>query len=112
MKISTHVLDTSVGRPAAGVRVAVEWQQDGDWFHMVELVTDRDGRTDVTVGPSYAELHQGGGNFRLSFATGAYFGGETFYPEVLIAFRAADPHQDYHVPLLISPFGYSTYRGS
>lgn len=111
MKISTHVLDTSQGRPAAGVRITLEWQQDGDWVHMVEVETDRDGRTDVSIGPESFERGMGD-NFRLRFATGAYFGGETFYPEVLIAFRAADPRQDYHVPLLISPFGYSTYRGS
>jgi 5-hydroxyisourate hydrolase len=105
-RISTHILDSSVGRPAAGV--AVELASDAGVI--ASGVTDADGRV--------AELWQGvleSGTYRLRFAVGDYFrqtGRETFYPSVVIEFSVADPDQHYHVPLLLSPFGYSTYRGS
>lgn len=105
-QISTHILDTSVGRPAPGV--AVELSHDEQVLG--SGVTDADGRL-MELGPARLEA----GTYRLRFATGEYFertGGETFYPSVSIDFSVADPAEHFHVPLLISPFGFSTYRGS
>ncbi len=106
--ISTHVLDTSVGRPAAGVSVLLEAI---DPFTVLgSAVTDDDGRVGE-LGPAIGHP----GNYRLIFETAAYFGasGRTcFYPQVIVAFTLTDPADRLHVPLLLSPFGYSTYRGS
>ena len=105
-QISTHILDTSVGRPAAGVTVELSQQDEV----IASGVTDADGRL-MELGPQRLEA----GTYRLRFATGEYFqqtGSETFYPSVSIDFSVADPEQHFHVPLLISPFGFSTYRGS
>jgi 5-hydroxyisourate hydrolase len=105
-QISTHILDTSVGRPAAGV--AVELSQNGRL--VASGVTDADGRL-MELGPDRLEA----GTYRLRFATREYFlqsGRDTFYPSVAIDFSVADPEEHFHVPLLISPFGFSTYRGS
>ena len=103
--LSTHVLDTAVGRPAVGVRVTLESAAGAT---LGEGATDADGRLPV-IG---SEL--GAGDYRLRFDTAAYFaqvGVTGFYPEVVVAFTvAADEH--YHVPLLLTPHGYSTYRGS
>jgi 5-hydroxyisourate hydrolase len=100
--LSTHVLDTALGRPAAGVRVSLE-TADGE--HIGSGTTDADGR----VGALAERLVPGG--YVLRFATGAYLGADAFYPEVVVTFRVGgDEH--YHVPLLLSPYGYSTYRGS
>jgi 5-hydroxyisourate hydrolase len=99
--LSTHVLDTSRGRPAAGIAVRVE----GSGVVVGEGVTDDDGR----VGDLGHGLEPG--DYVVRFATGDYLGAGAFYPEVAVAFRiGADEH--YHVPLLLNPFGYSTYRGS
>ncbi len=98
MSLSTHVLDTSAGRPAAGVRVRLELRDDG-WRTIAEDRTDDDGRISGWDTPEP-------GVYRLVFEVA----GE-FYPEVTVAFRVTDGSH-YHVPLLISPFGYSTYRGS
>jgi 5-hydroxyisourate hydrolase len=105
-QISTHILDTSIGRPAPGVGVELLL---GDEV-VASGVTDADGRL-MRLGPDRLEA----GTYRLRFATGAYFqqaGRETFYPSVSIDFSVGDPEQHFHVPLLISPFGFSTYRGS
>jgi 5-hydroxyisourate hydrolase len=105
-QISTHVLDTSVGRPAPGV--AVELSQEDRVI--ASGVTDADGRL-MTLGPDRLEP----GSYRLRFATADYFrraGRETFYPSITIDFSVGDPEEHFHVPLLISPFGFSTYRGS
>jgi 5-hydroxyisourate hydrolase len=104
--LSTHVLDTALGRPAPGVPVTLEHQG----VTLGHAVTDRDGRVrDWGTSVSLAS-----GSYRLVFAVGEYFGarGVTgFYPTITIEFLVGDdPH--YHVPLLLSPFGYSTYRGS
>lgn len=104
--LSTHVLDTARGRPAVGLRVVLE---SGGGVTLGEAVTDHDGRVrDLVPGDLAA------GTYRLHFDTGAWFardGVEGFYPEVVVAFEVAgDAH--FHVPLLLSPFGYSTYRGS
>jgi 5-hydroxyisourate hydrolase len=98
--LSTHVLDTATGRPAAGVRVRLE-SRSGD--RLVESVTDDDGRV-ASLGGDLVR-----GDYVLRFDTGTY--GNDFYPEVLVAFTVADDRH-HHVPLLLSPYGYSTYRGS
>ena len=105
--LSTHVLDTSVGSPAAGITVVLETvagQSLGDG------ITDGDGRVG-SIGPERLES----GDYRLRFASGPYFAGrgvDAFYPEVVVVFTIADADQHYHVPVLLNPFGYSTYRGS
>jgi 5-hydroxyisourate hydrolase len=106
--ITTHVLDSARGRPAAGVPVRLERAPGGE--PLGEARTDGDGRV-RELGP--ARLDAGG--YRLVFDTGGYFaatGQRGFYPEVAVAFRVEDPDEHYHVPLLLSPFAYSTYRGS
>lgn len=108
--ITTHVLDTSRGRPAAGVRVALECAVDSGWETVGRATTDADGRAgDLLASPPRE------GCFRLTFDTGAYFsalGDAGFYPEVSVTFTVSPGEEHYHVPLLLSPFGYSTYRGS
>lgn len=112
MGLSTHVLDLATGRPAAGVAVRLERAgSDGRWQAIGEGATDGDGRLRTLLPDGGLEA----GSWRLSFATGAWMaaqGRECFYPEVVVVFRVADPRQHHHVPLLLSPFGYSTYRGS
>jgi 5-hydroxyisourate hydrolase len=105
VSISTHVLDAVTGRPAAGITVRLLAGED----LLAEAVTDRDGRCRLT------EAATGGGTYRLVFATGPWFaeqGRETFYPEVVLTFVVQEPAERHHVPLLLSPFAYSTYRGS
>jgi 5-hydroxyisourate hydrolase len=104
--ITTHVLDTAKGKPAAGIAVALEVREGDRWTRVAEGVTDADGRL-----RSLTDSHQvRRGSYRLTFQTGAYSRG--FFPEVVIAFSVDDPSEHFHVPLLLSPFGYSTYRGS
>ncbi len=106
--VTTHVLDTSYGRPAAGVMVVLE-QAVGDPPILATGVTDDDGRVS-DLGPQRLDP----GSYRLRFNTGGYFaetGAATFFPEVVITFEVGD-EQHYHLPLLLNPFGYSTYRGS
>lgn len=105
MTLSTHILDTSRGRPAADVGVGLDIRQDGTWDRVAEGRTNQDGRL-----AGWQTEHAG--EYRLVFDTGGYLGPDAFYPEVVVAFRVADPGEHFHVPLLISPFGYSTYRGS
>lgn len=109
--ITTHVLDTSRGRPAAGVSVVLEIRSGERWRELGRAATDSDGRARQLL-PA-GEL--AAGTYRLSFDTGAWFeaqGIEGFYPEASIVFTVRGGGQHYHVPLLLSPFGYSTYRGS
>jgi 5-hydroxyisourate hydrolase len=101
--ITTHVLDTAAGRPAVGIAVRLEGQ-GGEVLG--DAVTDRDGRV-RTLGPETLSV----GRYRLVFDTAGYFA-ESFFPEVVITFTVADPAQHYHVPILLSPFAFSTYRGS
>lgn len=107
--LSTHVLDTSAGRPAVGLRLTLE---SADGAVVASGVTDDDGR----VGDLAADLPAG--DHRIRFDTGAWFaeqGVTAFYPEVVVAFTVGGDAADdehFHVPLLLSPFGYSTYRGS
>lgn len=110
--ITTHVLDTASGRPAAGVAIRLERQKGESWELLGTGQTDGDGRLRNLLAPDHT-LKQG--NYRLSFETGAYFsalGMKTFFPSASIVFAVEDPSQHFHVPLLLSPFGYSTYRGS
>jgi 5-hydroxyisourate hydrolase len=110
--ITTHVLDTSQGRPAAGVPVTLEVEVAGGWELVGKGTTDKDGRVADLV-PE--EMMLQASVYRLMFDTARYFAAcevEGFYPQVTIVFKLSDPAQDYHVPLLLSPFGYSTYRGS
>ena len=102
-RITTHVLDTARGVPAAGVPVALRL---GDRL-LAEAVTNAQGRTDV---PLLEGLERG--VHELTFAVGAYFGGEGFLDEVPVRFRVDDPGAHFHVPLLVSPWSYATYRGS
>ena len=109
MTVSTHVLDATAGRPAAGVPLSLSYRSPGSpdaaWVPAGSGETDADGRHRFTATEP--------GVYRLTFGTGAYFatrGVETFYPEVTVTFSVSDGH--YHVPLLLSPFAYSTYRGS
>jgi 5-hydroxyisourate hydrolase len=108
MSLSTHVLDATTGRPAIGVPVRLE---RGDGGTLASAATDADGRIKDWGGAEAAEP----GRYRLIFDTGAYFavrGIGTFYPEVAVTFAIGDPSEHYHVPLLLSPYAYSTYRGS
>lgn len=108
--VSTHVLDTAAGRPADGVWVRLEAATEQGWDLLGEGVTDEDGRV-AELGPDAL----GAGVHRLTFGTGGYFardGRESFFPEVSVTFEIADPDQHYHVPILLAPFAFSTYRGS
>lgn len=108
--VTTHVLDTVTGSPARGLHVSLEQRADNDWRLLATGETDADGRV--------ADLGAAGlpvGRYRISFDTGPWFeasGRPAFYPEVQISFELVDPAEHYHVPLLLSPFAYSTYRGS
>jgi 5-hydroxyisourate hydrolase len=110
--ITTHILDTSRGRPASGVRVVLEVQADTGWKIVGQGRTDADGRLKDLL-PAGVNLKIG--LYRLTFQTSEYFAAqqvESFYPEVMISFSVAEAEAHYHVPLLLNPFGYSTYRGS
>ena len=109
--VTTHILDTSTGRPAAGVPITLEALRGGTWHAVGEGTTDADGRVkDLLTRDRFAP-----GHWRIRFVTGVYFaraGTTAFYPYVEIVFDVRDADQHYHVPLLLNPFGYSTYRGS
>ncbi|MEJ7730535.1 MAG: hydroxyisourate hydrolase [Polyangiaceae bacterium] len=110
MTISTHILDTTRGRPAAGVEVTLERAGDAGWSAIGRGRTDDDGRVKALMSESPAP-----GTYRITFAVGAWFEAqqvEAFYPEVIIAFRVARGGEHFHVPLLLNPFGFTTYRGS
>ena len=109
--ITTHVLDIAAGRPGKGITVDLEQRDEGGWHLVGAGATDDDGRlrTLTPAGPVAT------GIYRIRFHTGAYFaahGAAGFFPVVEIQFNVADGTQHYHVPLLLSPYGYSTYRGS
>ncbi len=113
--VSTHVLDTGTGRPAAGIAARLLRRTDGYWEQVGQGTTAVDGRIKdfgiTDLGP--AGLPEG--VYRIEFDTGAYFGSagvESFFPEVALTFTVASASEHYHVPLLLSPFAYSTYRGS
>ncbi|HEX4510221.1 MAG TPA: hydroxyisourate hydrolase [Burkholderiaceae bacterium] len=109
--LTSHVLDLALGQPAGGLLVRLEAVTGNSWRLLASAITDGDGRTgDLLAGAALAE-----GVYRLLFDTGAYFstaGRESFYPHVEVTFRVTISGQHHHIPLLLSPFGYSTYRGS
>ncbi len=110
--ITTHVLDISRGRPASGIPVTLEMELEGNWKVLGQGTTNEDGRLADLLDPEAAVT---AGTYRLTFDTADYFAEHamrSFYPQVNVVFKIKDPDQHYHVPLLLSPFGYSTYRGS
>ena len=109
-KITTHVLDIARGAPAGGVKIRLEKKSGERWMFIGDGRTDHDGRL-RTLAPDEIEE----GVYRITFDIRSYWdahGIEGFYPEASIAFEVRDPAQRYHVPLLLSPYGYSTYRGT
>jgi 5-hydroxyisourate hydrolase len=110
--ITTHVLDTARGRPAAGVAVELAVRHEDAWRPIGSGTTDTEGRLrDLTPEPTPVEP----GVYRLVFDTGGYFhqrGEAAFYPRVVVEFEVVAGETHYHVPLLLSPFGYATYRGT
>lgn len=109
--ITTHVLDTARGTPAAGIPVRLERVRGGEPEEIGRASTDADGRI-RDIGPERLRA----GTYRLVFGTAGYFAGldqrDSFFPEVTVTFTADGEAPHYHVPLLLSPFGYATYRGS
>ena len=108
-RISTHVLDVARGRPGAGIEVTLARQDEAGWVEIARATTNADGRTDAALAEGDA-LRQG--MHEIRFAVGAYFEGEGFLDTVPVRFRVDDADGHYHVPLLCSPWSYSTYRGS
>jgi 5-hydroxyisourate hydrolase len=115
-RLTTHVLDTSLGKPAAGMPLALFRLAGGDRVRICEAVTNADGRCDASLLEGEDFL---AGEYELVFQAGQYFaaGGAVqsqppFLGEVVLRFGIGEPTQHYHVPLLISPWSYSTYRGS
>ena len=110
--ITTHVLDTGRGIPAVGMTVILEMRQASEWSPIGRGTTDAQGRVvSLTEGLPFSP-----GTYRLTFDTGAYHRDQSiptpFFSEVTITFSVRDTDVPYHVPLLLSPFGYSTYRGT
>jgi len=110
--ITTHVLDLGVGAPASGVHVILELQKESDWMAVGRGVTDANGRL-ATLTDDFTIVS---GTYRLTYDIGAYHRNQglakPFFPEARITFNVGDAGEKYHVPLVLSPFGYSTYRGS
>lgn len=109
--VSTHVLDLHRGRPASGVPITLDRKEGDAFVRLASGVTDADGRMKELV----PEGRLSSGTYRITFDTDAYFAGqgiEGFYPEASIVFVVRDPNAHYHIPLLLSAHGYSTYRGS
>jgi 5-hydroxyisourate hydrolase len=106
--ITTHVLDTTNGRPAAGIPVTLDFQiSEHEWKYLGKAVTDADGRARTLTDPG---VNLAKGVYRLTFDVESYQQG--FYPRVILVFHVDAPNEHYHVPLLLSRFGYTTYRGS
>lgn len=106
MTISTHVLDAAAGRPAAGVPVVLEHRAGDAWTPLASATTNSDGRVADLASAIEPGVH------RLRFDVQHYNGAGSFFPEVVVVFRVDDPAARHHVPLLLSPFAYTTYRGS
>ncbi len=107
-RLTTHVLDTAQGRPAAGIPIELARLSDDEREVLRQVTTNADGRTDE---PLLAEGELGEGEYELVFSVGDHFG-TGFLDRVPVRFRVADADAHYHVPLLVSPWSYSTYRGS
>jgi 5-hydroxyisourate hydrolase len=121
--LSTHVLDATTGRPAAGLHVRLEHRGHAGWAPACEGLTGADGRLKLPGTAASPEFEPGlaagpgfdPGVYRITFGSGPYFaarGTVSFYPEVTVTFEMTGDGEHYHVPLLLSPFAYSTYRGS
>ncbi len=114
--ITTHILDTSIGRPAAGVKTVLFQQINSEWIESGRATTNEDGRiSEWEVSDAGIGQQTDSTDYKLVFQTSAYFqenGIRAFYPRVEIVFTIDDSKQHYHVPLLLNPYGYSTYRGS
>jgi hydroxyisourate hydrolase len=114
-KLTTHILDTAHGRPAAGMRIELHRLERGEKIALADVVANADGRT---VAPLLSGEAMKAGKYRILFHVGAYFAsaacadGGKFLDVVPVLFRIDDPEQTCHVPLLVTPWGYSTYRGS
>ena len=108
-RLTTHVLDTARGRPGAGIRLELFLLEGAARTPLKSVQTNADGRTDAPLLEG-AGLREG--TYELVFHVGAYFGGDGFLDAVPVRFRIADAGQHYHVPLLCSPWSYTTYRGS
>ncbi|WOJ95915.1 hydroxyisourate hydrolase [Congregibacter brevis] len=111
-QITTHILDTALGQPASAVPLALFQLQDNEWTELSSGVTNDDGRI---AGLLAADHVLPAGTYRMHFDTSAYFSNrdlDVFYPYVDVVFNLDDSGEHYHIPLLLSPFGYSTYRGS
>jgi 5-hydroxyisourate hydrolase len=109
--ITTHVLETSLGRPAMGIEIALQVRSGHDWKELGKGLTDANGRCNALL----EEPSLSPGTYRLVFNVGPYYRDqhiETFYSEIPVVFEILQPESHYHVPLLVSPFGYTTYRGS
>ena len=112
MGISTHILDTALGRPGAEIAVSLALSMDGTWMPVNEAATDADGRCKYLL-PEGEDLERG--IYRVHFATASYYtakGLKGLYPYVEIVFEVTDSAQHYHIPLLLTANGYTTYRGS
>jgi 5-hydroxyisourate hydrolase len=112
-RISTHVLDTALGKPAARVPVRLEQREkDGSWLTLGSFNTDADGRCSQMLAESQPLAE---GLYRLAFDTGSYYAAQNvsgLYPVVEITFQVRKGESQFHIPLLLSPNGYTTYRGS
>lgn len=109
-RITTHVLDTALGKPGAGIAVRLERLDGSTSVPVAAARTDDEGRV-----RDWTPAIVPGGRYRLVFETGAWFrasGRETLYPEIVIHVTVSESEPHYHIPLLLSPFGYTTYRGS
>ena len=113
--LTTHVLNTGQGKPAAGIGITAYRIEGGVREELAHLVTNDDGRTDTPLLPEGSFL---AGSYELVFHVGSYLAahfpeqGVPFYDDISVAFHSSDSDSHYHIPLLLSPFGYSTYRGS
>lgn len=109
--ITTHVLDTALGRPAAGIAIVLEVHRGAEWVRLASGRSDERGRLTLLE----QEAPTGPAVYRITFDTGDYHRRlemRPFFPEVQVVFSARDPDEHLHIPLLVSPFGYSTYRGA
>ncbi len=113
--LTTHVLNTGQGKPAAGITITAYRIEEGQSKKLAQMVTNDDGRTDQPLLP---EGSFPAGSYMLVFQVGTYLAehfpdlGKPFYDEITVTFQSSDGEAHYHIPLLLSPFGYSTYRGS
>lgn len=107
--ITTHVLNLTTGLPAIGLKIRLEYLENSNWKHINQGETNSDGRIENLMDKGIAAKK---GTYKIRFETGEYFKGETFYPYSEIVFEVKNNDGHFHVPLLVSPYGLSTYRGS